>query len=77
MYSHDNVFSLRNLEEELYSIDKRQASSAYEVIVIGAGVSGLAAASTLISKGITNVLILEAKDRIGGRVNTKIISNHT
>jgi ribulose 1,5-bisphosphate synthetase/thiazole synthase len=41
----------------------------YDVIVIGAGASGLAAASTLIDNG-KNVIVLEARDRIGGRVYT-------
>lgn len=39
------------------------------VIVIGAGVAGLAAASRLTERGAT-VTILEARDRIGGRVLT-------
>ncbi|MGZ0041347.1 flavin monoamine oxidase family protein [Paenibacillus ottowii] len=37
------------------------------VIIVGAGLSGLRAASLLRSKGI-NFIILEARDRIGGRV---------
>ena len=40
-----------------------------DVIVIGAGISGLVAASTLIQKG-ANVIILEAKNYIGGRIRT-------
>jgi monoamine oxidase len=39
------------------------------VIVIGAGVAGLAAAKKLSSSGV-HVTILEAQDRIGGRVHT-------
>jgi monoamine oxidase len=39
------------------------------VIVIGAGAAGLAAASTLSEKGAT-VTVLEARDRIGGRIWT-------
>ena len=39
------------------------------VIVIGAGVAGLAAAATLQAHG-DDVTILEARDRIGGRVHT-------
>lgn len=39
------------------------------VIVIGAGISGLAAAQRLRAEGL-NVLVLEARDRIGGRVHT-------
>lgn len=41
----------------------------YETIVIGAGAAGIAAARTLKDAG-KNVLILEARDRIGGRVWT-------
>src|SRR4051812_14787788 len=40
-----------------------------DVIVIGAGVSGLAAARELRLRGLS-VLVLEARDRIGGRVHT-------
>jgi len=40
-----------------------------EVIVIGAGVSGLAAATQLAQTGIS-VTILEARDRLGGRIFT-------
>lgn len=39
----------------------------FDVVIIGAGWSGLGAAQTLISKGISNFLVLEASDTIGGR----------
>ncbi|OVA07597.1 Flavin amine oxidase [Macleaya cordata] len=38
------------------------------VIVVGAGMSGISAAKTLSDAGIKNILILEATDRIGGRI---------
>lgn len=41
----------------------------YDVIIIGAGIAGLKAAKTLAEAGFT-VLILEAKNRIGGRIQT-------
>jgi NADPH-dependent 2,4-dienoyl-CoA reductase/sulfur reductase-like enzyme len=40
-----------------------------EVVIIGAGVAGLAAAERLVARG-RNVTILEARDRIGGRIWT-------
>ncbi|XP_031636092.1 spermine oxidase-like [Contarinia nasturtii] len=41
-----------------------------KIIIVGAGASGFAAASKLISNGFENVTILEAENRIGGRVHT-------
>ena len=41
-------------------------SQDFDVIVIGAGAAGLAAADVLARAG-KSVLILEARDRIGGR----------
>ena len=39
----------------------------FDVVIIGAGWSGLGAAQTLMSKGVSNFLVLEASDTIGGR----------
>lgn len=46
------------------------ADASWDVIIIGAGVAGLAAGAELASSG-HSVLILEARDRIGGRVWTR------
>jgi len=46
-----------------------------DVVIIGAGFSGLAAARILHQKGISFVL-LEARDRLGGRTYTKDLGNH-
>ncbi len=40
-----------------------------DVLIVGAGAAGLAAAHELSVKGF-NVLVLEARNRIGGRINT-------
>src|SRR5690242_15699889 len=44
--------------------------SAYDVVVIGAGAAGLAATARLTGAG-RSVLLLDARDRIGGRVWTR------
>ena len=38
------------------------------VVIIGAGISAVAAANLLISEGVDDVVILEATDRVGGRI---------
>jgi monoamine oxidase len=39
----------------------------YDVIIVGAGLAGLTTALRLEQEGIENILVLEAKDRVGGR----------
>lgn len=41
-----------------------------KIVVVGAGPSGIAAASKLFENGLKNVTILEAENRTGGRVYT-------
>lgn len=41
-----------------------------KIVIIGAGASGIAAASRLLQEGINDFVILEANDRIGGRIHT-------
>jgi len=41
-----------------------------DYIIVGAGASGIAAASMLMQYGAHSILILEAENRIGGRINT-------
>ncbi len=58
MYVVNGLYRIRNGEQR-------------SVIVIGGGVSGLAAASKLVQDGRFAVTLLEASDRIGGRVFTE------
>src|SRR5215469_12137485 len=44
--------------------------SEVDVAVIGAGAAGISAARRLLEAGTASVLVLEARDRVGGRVNT-------
>ena len=46
------------------------AEHNYEVIIMGAGIAGISAAKQLLSKGIKNILIIEAQDYVGGRIKT-------
>jgi len=46
-------------------------ADTYDVIIVGGGVSGLSAANTLKQNGVKKILVLEAADRIGGRVWTE------
>jgi monoamine oxidase len=47
----------------------------YDVIIIGSGLAGLAAGDFLKSHGY-NVMILEAEDRVGGRVATRHLADN-
>lgn len=46
-----------------------------KVVIIGAGASGLAAASRLVKLGLPadELTILEAQNRIGGRIHTLVV----
>ncbi|XP_009698164.1 PREDICTED: spermine oxidase isoform X4 [Cariama cristata] len=47
------------------------------IVVIGAGLAGLSAAKALLESGFTDVTVLEATDRIGGRVQSVKLGHAT
>src|ERR1700675_1660733 len=51
------------------------ASTRSDVVVVGAGFAGLSAARTLVRQG-KKVAVLEARDRVGGRVKAAKIAGH-
>ncbi len=52
------------------SLHSDRNMSDFKVIIIGSGMSGLSAAIKLVENGIKDILILEANDRLGGRICT-------
>jgi monoamine oxidase len=63
------VFLAPNLLISCNKDDEITPPNGKTVIVIGAGISGLAAAKKLKDKGF-NVIVLEAQEKIGGRIRT-------
>jgi protoporphyrinogen oxidase len=55
-------------------MSNRAAEDVLDCVVVGAGAAGLAAATTLREAGRTFV-VLEARDRIGGRAHTVRLSS--
>ena len=53
---------------------KASSSSSADVVVIGAGFSGLAAARLVANAG-KSVIVLEARDRVGGKVLNKVLED--
>jgi monoamine oxidase len=47
-----------------------------QVVVVGAGAAGVAAAARLRERGVTDVVVLEAEERMGGRIHTIPFGKH-
>uniref|UniRef100_A0A0A9X7K5 Amine oxidase domain-containing protein n=1 Tax=Lygus hesperus TaxID=30085 RepID=A0A0A9X7K5_LYGHE len=63
----------RDVKLQVCLIDDQMVNPCWDkpcVVIVGAGIAGLAAAQRLLCCGITNVIILEATDRPGGRIHS-------
>lgn len=67
----DGVELLKN--KEICAVDAVEAKSKH-VAIVGAGMSGLMTYLVLTQAGLTNVSIIEASQRLGGRVHTEYLS---
>ena len=72
-----NGFSQNQFEKRIVQSNAPQGeptqierSNTYKVAIIGAGIAGLSAAHHLIEYGIKDIVVLEARDRVGGRIHT-------
>ena len=57
----------------VYASDSRTCSGSNldaDVLILGGGIAGVAAAKTLHDRGVTNLRILEAQAQFGGRLRT-------
>lgn len=63
--------SSNNLNEKITST----SINIYDAIIIGGGIAGIEAARKLYQNGLTNILLLEAQDYLGGRMKTIYYNN--
>uniref|UniRef100_A0A8D8SUJ6 Spermine oxidase n=1 Tax=Cacopsylla melanoneura TaxID=428564 RepID=A0A8D8SUJ6_9HEMI len=62
------LLSIITVSVGIHSVRCADSQNKTKLIIIGAGPSGLAAATKLITDGVDEFIILEAENRIGGRV---------
>lgn len=62
--------SITGLDTDAVVTSTNSLNDTYDVVVVGAGFAGLTAARDLAATGRHRVLLVEARDRIGGRTWT-------
>lgn len=63
--------------DESTNSSKKCELNKYDVIIIGGGIAGLAAADHFVKNGMQDFIILEARKRIGGRIVSIPLKNHS
>ena len=66
---------LKAVDVDEVKMRRNDAMHRFDIVVVGAGLSGLAAARRLIESGAATV-VLEARDRVGGRTLTTDLAGH-
>ncbi len=75
---HENPNTLRlTLLACLVTLVTATQGATYDYIVVGAGIAGAGAASTLKKNGESSVLVLEGRDRLGGRLYSEKVGGYT
>ena len=64
------LFKRRNLEILIKADHYRIYSMKHQIVVIGGGIAGVAACVELLELGLSDILLIEATDHLGGRIRT-------
>ncbi|CAN1787768.1 Polyamine oxidase 1 [Linum perenne] len=67
-FATTDITQLHSINHRYHRLRLMDSPNRSSVIVIGAGISGISAAKVLAENGIEDLVILEATDRIGGRI---------
>ena len=67
------ILSIIVIRSETLTTECRRKDA--EVLILGAGMAGISAAKTLSEKAITDFILLEADDEIGGRVKSIVLKS--
>ena len=59
----------KNNTSQTYT-QQTDGSNNYKVAILGAGIAGLSAAYHIVEHGIKDIVVIEARDRVGGRMHT-------
>merc|ERR1712107_842701 len=70
LYMHCCFSTQKSKRRNRVAINAMSATDLTDVIIIGAGLTGLSLANNLVEEEGMDVLVLEARDRIGGRIHT-------